>query len=91
MKKYKYYSDPGHSWLQVPFTEIMRLNLVNKISAWSYSNGANLYLEEDCDAPLFLQAKKDMTGEPVQYVEYYTDQESPIRNFRPYSLGTGYD
>ena len=57
--KYRFFSDPGHSWLEVSFEEIAHLGLQEQITAWSYTKGPYLYLEEDYDAPLFLQAKKN--------------------------------
>ena len=49
-----------------------------------------LYLEEDYDAPLFLQAKKH-AGEVVEYVEVTADYNSPVRGYNHYYMGTGFD
>jgi hypothetical protein len=59
--KYRLFSDPGHSWLEVDFNELVKLGINKKITAWSYYKGNNVYLEEDVDAPLYLQTKKDLT------------------------------
>ena len=89
--KYRLFSDPGHAWLEVSFDELVKLGINKKITAWSYHKGNNVYLEEDCDAPLFLQTKKDLTGEITEYEEITSDYNSPIRSYTPYFFGTGYD
>ena len=50
-----------------------------------------MFTQEDCDAPLFLETKKDITGEVTEYHEITSNYNSPIRGYRPYLLGTGYD
>jgi hypothetical protein len=80
MDTYYFHNDPGHGWLAVPKVEADRLGLLDKITPYSYDNGLWLYLEEDCDAPLFLKAKKD-AGEPVQFIEVYHDTDAPVRNY----------
>ena len=52
---YIFYSDPGHAWLRVPKTEVEPIK--HKISSCSYMDKDNVYLEEDCDALLFLNFK----------------------------------
>ena len=88
--KYRFFSDPGHSWLEVSFEEIAHLGLQEQITAWSYIKGPYLYLEEDYDAPLFLQAKKH-AGEVVEYVEVTADYNSPVRGYNHYYMGTGFE
>ena len=88
--QYRFFSDPGHSWLEVSFEEIAHLGLQEQITAWSYIKGPYLYLEEDYDAPLFLQAKKH-AGEVVDYVEVTADYNSPVRSYNHYYMGTGFD
>ena len=89
--KYRLFSDPGHAWLEVSLDELEELGIAGRITAWSYRKGTKIYLEEDCDAPLFLQTKKAMTGEVTEYDEITSDYSSPIRFYCPYLLGTGYD
>ena len=88
--KYRLFSDAGHSWAEVSFGELVRLGINKKVTAWSYYKGNKVYLEEDCDFPLFLSAKKSV-GEIVEYEEITSDYNSPIRNYTPYFFGTGYD
>ena len=55
-----FFSDPGHGWLGVPFEFLRYLDLDEKISKFSYidSNTGFWYLEEDCDAGLFIEEIK---------------------------------
>lgn len=55
-KIFKHYSDAGHGWVAVNIKLIHSLNLVDKISSCSYINGGTAYLEEDCDAGVFIEA-----------------------------------
>lgn len=68
MKKYTFYNDPGHAWLKVSKKELEKLGLIEKISSFSYERGEFAYLEEDCDASVFLKAKRD-AGESFEIVE----------------------
>jgi len=54
--KISYYVDPGHGWYAVKRTTIEKLKLLDKVSPYSYQKGATVYLEEDCDASLILDA-----------------------------------
>jgi len=58
----KYHHDPGHGWLEVPMYAAIKVRTpLTKISPYSYvgfskSEGVILYLEEDCDMPIFMAA-----------------------------------
>lgn len=65
MVKYQFFNDPSHGWLEVPLADLQAAGLsLNDISIYSYLNttGTTLYLEEDHDAPIFIQAKAKMEG-----------------------------
>ena len=49
--------DSGHSWLKVPMNRIKSLGIADKISSYSYMHGSYAYLEEDCDADIYLTAE----------------------------------
>lgn len=51
-----FHSDPGHGWLQVPKNLMNRLGITKAISDYSYYDKNNVFLEEDYDLGLFLQA-----------------------------------
>lgn len=76
---YTFYTDPGHGWLAVPLSELERLGIADKISTCSYVKGHTVFLEEDCDAPLFIKA-----AGITKINELHTDNESIIRSYRPY-------
>lgn len=82
MSKYTYHTDPGHGWLEVPLGELSRLGIAGKISTYSYIHGTSAFLEEDCDAPVFILAKKER-GEAVELEEKFRDP-TPIRNYLCY-------
>lgn len=80
-KEYYFHSDPGHAWLAVKRKELVRLKILNQISGFSYQKGDTVYLEEDCDAGVFMNAKRD-AKEEVTFKETY-QENTPIRNY-PY-------
>jgi hypothetical protein len=50
-------ADPGHGWLKVTVNDIYKVGLKpTDFSRYSYRSGRNCYLEEDCDAPKFVDA-----------------------------------
>lgn len=74
-----FYSDPGHGWLAVKRHVLEQLHLLHRISSYSYQRGATVYLEEDCDASLFLSIARHF-GE-VNITDKFTDKRSPIRSY----------
>ena len=48
--KFRFISDPGHGWLEVPVDLVDRAGVIGAVSKYSYHKGDLLYLEEDCDA-----------------------------------------
>jgi hypothetical protein len=52
--KYEFHSDPGHGWLKVPLQALARLDLLDRITTYSYRRNAFVYLEEDQDMGLFM-------------------------------------
>ena len=82
--QYIFHSDPGHGWLAVKRKELIKLDIIDSISEYSYQKGDTVYLEEDCDAGLFLQAKSDR-GEEVDVRESYR-YTTPIRNYLSFAV-----
>lgn len=84
MTMYTFFADPGHSWLRVPLKEVKRLGIEDQITSFSYwrreGGQTFLYLEEDCDATLFLRELLDR-GESVRVREDYSEDHSRIRHF----------
>lgn len=87
--------DAGHGWLRVPHTMLMQLKIDWAISEYSYVEPSPLgdlyWLEEDCDAPLFLEAYRAAR----HHLPWWTDRDdgalSPIRslprNRQPVDVG----
>ena len=87
-KIYKFYGDPSHGWLAVKMQEIIDLGISQKISSFSYMHGQTVYLEEDCDAPIFVKAMQEKNPEFVLVCNTkHTDKTSPIRSYSRYTLG----
>ncbi len=76
---YIFHSDSGHAWLAVKRSELIKLGILNRISSCSYQKGDTVYLEEDCDADVFIIAKKAI-GEHVETEDRFKDN-SPIRKY----------
>ncbi len=72
--KLNFHVDGGHGWLEVPRAELSALGLEARVSEYSYLSvdGSVAYLEEDCDAPLFIEAfnATRFTYPAYQYVEH---------------------
>ena len=75
---YRFITDPGHGWLEVPRAELDALGIRHSISEYSYQSGELVYLEEDCDFARFAAAKASR-AEPVQYTELY-QENTFVRN-----------
>lgn len=79
-----FYEDPGHGWLRAPTKLLEELQLVDKISHYSYLLGQHAYLEEDCDAGKLMAALKQDCA-PYKVVRHYCKNESAIRNYPRFS------
>ena len=82
--EYIFHTDPGHGWLEVTRAELIRLGILENISAYSYEKGDKVYLEEDCDASRFVAAKKAL-GESFAFIDRYLEN-TPIRNYPHFSV-----
>lgn len=84
MTEYRFFSDIGHGWLKVPYTELESLGIENTISEYSYRDSGFAYLEEDCDAYRFIEAKKKINQAP-KIIARNLDGYSIIRTYPAYS------
>lgn len=82
-KKYNVYADPGHAWAKVKFSEIVKLGIHDKISQYSYVRGDSVYLEEDSDLSVFVDALLKIGIKPY-WVQHHTDKSSKIRSYMHY-------
>jgi hypothetical protein len=83
---YLFHADPGHGWLQVKRQELIDLEILDKISHYSYQKGDNVYLEEDCDLSRFI-AKMNELGKQVEINESHSNYDSPIRSYASFNSG----
>ena len=72
----KYIQDPGHGWIAVPLELIAAWGVTP--SKYSYRDAVTGYLEEDCDAGLFLAAAA-ARGVSVTLAEHHSNHDSFIR------------
>ena len=73
---YKFFHDPAHGWLEVPLSELLDLEIADKISTYSYKSELRgmAYLEEDCDLTVFLNAI-GYYGDSRAFFENHVDHE----------------
>lgn len=80
MKTFTFYSDPGHAWLAVSIEDVYAVGLdPDNFSQYSYRNMGFLFLEEDCDAEIFLREWRDVFGDPE--IKTVHQENTPIRNY----------
>ncbi len=82
-KEFTFYSDSGHGWLEVDVSLVVELGLQDKISTYSYIDKGKVYLEEDCDSPLFIKTYNLKYGSMVCN-EVYIEGDCFIRAFKHY-------
>ncbi len=96
-KRLTFYSDAGHGWLKVKLTDLFMLGIADKISPYSYMRDEWAYLEEDCDAQLYIKTYLTLRGldethmKDVFSVKEFNAKEktSRIRNYYSYQLQKG--
>ena len=87
----KWHVDSGHAWLEVPNVIARKAHEADistggdGISMFSYVKGRFAYLEQDCDAPLFMKYLGGLDCETWNEIHAngevsYTDL-APIRNY----------
>lgn len=77
MMRFTFHSDPGHGWLEAPRSLIDELGIADKISHYSYQgdgfkNPGMVYLEEDQDAGILIEALK-AKGVEVSFCDQYSE------------------
>ena len=79
----KVFGDPGHAWARFPKAKLVSLGIADKISTYSYMNGANAFLEEDCDLSVLIRALIER-GYEIKFNESHANKQSKIRNYSTY-------
>lgn len=83
-RKLTFYTDPGHGWLEVNRSDLDALDIAHKVSSYSYEKGTKVYLEEDCDASLYMEAAKAAGWILTMVDKNEPHNDSPVRNFDHY-------
>lgn len=96
MRKYRFFEDPGHGWMEVSIHELHELGIIDKISSYSYVSRDRFwaYLEEDCDLSVWAEAKgypyPEKKEEWAEFwennVEKIYHEDDRIRNLPYYAL-----
>lgn len=82
MTTFTFHTDPGHGWLEVPAAELIKAQLMpSDFSAYSYIRGTTVFLEEDCDAAIFIRSYEAHVG-PFKAAEKHTEYEHWIRQLK---------
>ena len=76
------YNDPAHGWIKVRRNTAKRLMDIDfvRLSSFSYQRGEWLYLEEDCDATLFISCLKSQNITPMFRI-HHSNKYSRIRTY----------
>lgn len=80
---FDFYSDAAHGWLKVNKKLLKDLNIADKITSYSYMKNDYAYLEEDCDASLFIKAYQEKYNVKLRFNEHYSER-SKIRTYDYY-------
>lgn len=79
MNTFTMHSDPAHGWLEVSIQDVRRVQLdTSDFSQYSFIRGERLFLEEDCDAPLFMRCWEIYVG-PLAITEKHSGYDHWIR------------
>lgn len=82
MTTFTFHTDPGHAWLEVSVAELTRVGLApSDFSAYSYQHLDKVYLEEDCDAPSFIQTYEKRVGK-FHCFDLHTEYDHWIRRLK---------
>ena len=73
-----YLQDPAHGWIAADIQSLRAYGLTDKVSAYSYRDGDTVWLEEDCDAGLYIRALQS-AGIPYRIIETHTNNDAFVR------------
>ena len=84
---FTYLQDPSHGWIAVTKQQLKELGIADKISQCSYVSPSDdiVWLEEDCDASLFVQTYKEKYGYDPAIQEVVISNRAFLRNFSRYT------
>ena len=85
-----FYSDSSHGWAKVSINEIKELGIAKDITTYSYIADDSVYLEEDYDLGLYINAIKEQYGNDIDinFVDHKSREDenglSCIRDYPRY-------
>lgn len=74
----EFWSTPGHGFLGVPISEYPDAGRIARNSPYSWTSGGIAWLEEDGDAPEFLNAHPEITSANI--IDDYHEEDPPGRH-----------
>jgi hypothetical protein len=84
-KQFDYIQDAGHGWVKVPLTLLRELGIADQVTRYSYYNNGHVYLEEDNDTCLFMNAFHARFGfDPKLRERVARERRSRVRGYEPY-------
>jgi hypothetical protein len=80
---FKHFTDPGHGWYRVSREMLFKMDILDKISSYSYQKG--------CDATIFFDRYKELFGDDYQIkiTQNIADNMSSIRYYHHFQMGVG--
>ena len=81
--KLKWFADSGHGWLRVDKKEFEKdINASRQVSEYSYYDDDYVYLEEDCDASMYINhIQINLLEDMDSYIpEQYYDGDCFVRD-----------
>ena len=85
-----FYDDSSHGWAKVSINEIKELGIEKDITTYSYMTDDSVFLEEDYDLGLYINAIKKQYGDDIDinFVDHKSEVDenglSCIRNYQRY-------
>lgn len=79
------HEDARHGWAEVKLQDLERFGIKDKISIYSYQDGDKVYLDEDCDAPLYVSELKKR-GIAHEFKVVTDEYESFVRGLKKYGI-----
>ena len=82
--KLKWFADSGHGWLRVDKTEFEKdINASRQVSEYSYYDDDYVYLEEDCDASMYINhIQINLLEDMDSYIPEQYEEHSFIRKLK---------
>ena len=67
--KFVFVFDDRHGWLRMPLADYWRAGIHHRVSGYSYADAKHVYLEEDVDAGIYLDAIGHVDANTIPFRE----------------------